>query len=566
LASAAGGPKRLWTLVAAAVWRRARRRLRAGPRYRWRFTGRTPDRVLVAPPDLRLADPQVAHEIYSGRFPLSGHMVETGGESPFQISVADRGWLKSLHGFRWLRHMRAAGTDLAVSNARALVADWIAVNGGRIEGVAWDPGTVAKRIIAWLQHSNVVLQDADIRFYRVFLRSLAVQIRYLRWAAHGMPDGKELLRARIALAFAALSLPTSAGALRHVTRQLAEELDRQILPDGGHVSRNPLAIMELLADLVPLRKTYASQSEAMPAELVNAVERMLPALRFFRHGDGSLARFNGMGATIQDRIAALLHYDEAGGAPLMHAPHSGYDRLALGDTVVIADTGVPPPAELSNAANAGCLAFEMSAGRHCVIVNCGIDTYGPADVRPLGRATAAHTTATLNDTSQARFNHPHQFTTLLGKPLLGGAKHVSCQRDDTAEAQGFAAAHDAYLALFGLYHERQIRLSNAGKLLVGIDRFYKPAGALPLAGDRDAVAVRFHLHPEIELFKQEDALVLIARDGIRWRFLSPDVAALVDETIFFAGLAGPRRSKQIVLAGRVADIPAIRWRFEQIAR
>jgi len=556
----------LWTLVAAEVWRRARRRLRAGPRYRWRFSGRTPERVLIAPPDLRLADPQIAHEIYSGRFPLSGHLVETGGESPFQISVADHGWLKSLHGFRWLRHMRAAGTDLAVSNARALVADWIAVNGGRIEGVAWNPGTVAKRIIAWLQHSNTVLQGADVRFYRTFLRSLAIQIRYLRWAAHGMPDGKEKLRARIALAFAALSLPASTGTVRNVTRQLGEELDRQILPDGGHISRNPLTIMELLADLIPLRKTYASQSQAMPNELVNAVERMLPALRFFRHADGSLARFNGMGATIQDRIAALLHYDETGGTPPLHAPHSGYDRMAMGDTVVIADTGVPPPAELSNTAGAGCLAFEMSAGRHCIIVNCGIDTYGPPDIRPLGRATAAHSTVTLNDTSQARFSHPDRYAALLGRPLLGGPRHMSCQRNDQTGAQGFAAAHDAYLPLFGLYHERQMQLSDGGKLLVGIDRFYKPAGALPLAGDRDAVAVRFHLHPDIEIGRDAEGLSLAARDGIGWRFRSPDVAPTVEESFFFAGLVGPRRSKQIVLAGRVSDLPAIRWRFEQFTR
>ena len=324
--------------------------------------------------------------------------------------------------------------------------------------------------------------------------------------------------------------------------------------------------MELLADLIPLRKTYASQNEAIPLELTNAVERMLPALRFFRHGDGSLARFNGMGATIQDRIAALLHYDETAGAPLLHAPHSGYDRLALGNTIVIADTSVPPPAELSNAASAGCLAFEMSAGRHCIIVNCGIDTYGPADVRPLGRATAAHSTATLNDTSQARFSHPDRLAALLGKPLLGGPKHVSCQRNDTAETQGFAAAHDAYLPVFGLYHERQMQLADHGRLLVGIDRFYKPAGALPLAGDRDSVAVRFHLHPDVELFRDSADLLLATQDGVRWRFLSPDIAPTVDESIFFAGLAGPRRGKQIVLAGRASDFPAIRWRLEQIVR
>ena len=43
---------------------------------------------------------------------------------------------------------------------------------------------------------------------------------------------------------------------------------------------------------------------------MGAVERMLPALRFFRHEDGSLARFNGMGATIHDRIAAILRHDD----------------------------------------------------------------------------------------------------------------------------------------------------------------------------------------------------------------------------------------------------------------
>ena len=445
------------------------------------------------------------------------------------------------------------------------MSDWIAVHGSRIEGVAWEPGTVAKRIIAWLQHSTVVLQGADIRFYRMFLRSLAVQIRYLRWSSHGMPDGKEKLRARIALAFAALALPASTGALRNVTRLLGEELNRQILPDGGHISRNPLTIMELLADLVPLRQTYASQAGTPPEELVAAVERMLPALRFFRHRDGSMARFNGMGATIQDRIAAILRHDESGGAPLLHAPHSGYDRLALGETVVIADTGVPPPADLSNSANAGCLAFELSAGRHSVIVNCGIDTYGPPDIRPLGRATAAHSTVTLNDTSQARFSHSDRFTKLLGKPLLGGPKHVSCQRTDTPDAHGFAAAHDAYLQRFGLYHEREMKLTQGGQVLVGIDRFYKPAGALPLAGDRDAVAVRFHLHPDIDLFNETKALLLVARDGIRWRFLSPDVQPSIDDSIFFAALAGPRRSRQIVLSVRVSDVPAIRWRFEQVA-
>ncbi|RUW20952.1 heparinase, partial [Mesorhizobium sp. M1A.F.Ca.IN.020.06.1.1] len=465
MALAAGSTTRLWTLVAREFWRKTRRRLRAGPIYRWRYSGRTPERVLIAPPDLKLADPQIALEIYYGRYPLSGHMVETGGKSPFQINVPNRGWQKSLHGFRWLRHMRAAGTELAAANARALVSDWIVMHGNQISGVAWEPGTTAKRVIAWLQHSSVVLQGAEFPFYRAFLKSLAMQIRYLRSMAREMPDGKDRLRARIALAFSTLSLPAPASALRAATRNLAEELDHQILPDGGHISRNPMTVLELLADLLPLRQTYANQAEAPPPALINAIDRMLPALRFFRHQDGSLARFNGMGATIHDRIATILRHDDTVGAPLLHAPHSGYERLSMGGVTVIADTGLPPPVDISNAAHAGCLAFELSSGRQHFIVNAGIDTYGAAEFRPLARATAAHSTATVNDTSSARFSHSLRVSDLLGSPLIGGPQHAPCKRIDQKGVQGFVARHDGYAARFGLLHERELKLAENGNVL-----------------------------------------------------------------------------------------------------
>ncbi len=562
MATATGNTTRLWTLVAREMWRKTRRRLRSGPAYRWRYSGRTPERVLIAPPDLRLADSQIALEIYYGRFPLSGHLVETGGESPFQIEVANRGWQKTLHGFRWLRHMRAAGTDLAAANARALVSDWIVTHGGRISGVAWEPATTAKRVIAWLQHSSVVLQGAEFPFYRAFLKSLAVQIRYLRSVVKEMPDGKDRLRARIALAFSALSLPAPASALRNATRNLAQELERQILPDGGHISRNPLSVMELLADLLPLRYTYANQAEAPPEALINAVDRMLPALRFFRHQDGSLARFNGMGATIHDRIAAILRHDDTEGAPLLHAPHSGYERLAMGGTTVIADTGAAPPIDVSNSAHAGCLAFEMSSGRQHFVVNCGVDTYGASEFRPLARATAAHSTATLNDTSSARFNHSIRINDLASPPIISGPKSVPCRRTDKPGLQGFIASHDGYVAQFGIYHERELSLSENGSVLVGLDRFLRAGGAPARNDGRDTVVVRFHMHPDVELFHdEEDRLVLTAPRSDRWVMSCVEVTPQVEDSIYFAGLGGPRRSRQIVLTFKASEIQEVHWQL-----
>lgn len=561
---AADSTTRLWALVAKEFWRKTRRRLRAGPAYSWRYSGRTPERVLIAPPDLRLADPQIALEIYYGRFPLSGHLVETGGQSPFLIDVPNRGWQRSLHGFRWLRHMRAAGTELAAANARALVSDWIALHGSRISGIAWEPATTAKRIIAWLQHSSVVLQGAEFAFYRSFLRSLAMQIRYLRSMSPEMPDGKDRLRARVALAFAALSLPAPVSALRSATRYLADELDRQILPDGGHISRNPMAVLEILADLLPLRHTYANQAEQPPLALINAVERMLPALRFFRHQDGSLARFNGMGATIHDRIVAILRHDDTAGSPPLHATHSGYERLAMGGTTVIADTGTAPPIDVSNQAHAGCLAFEMSSGRQHYIVNAGIDTYGAADLRPLARATAAHSTVTINDTSSASFAHSQRVSGVLGSPLFAGPKSVPTQRLDKPGIHGFVARHDGYAQRFGLHHERELSLSAGGSILSGCDRILR-VGKAPIKNDgRDLVTIRFHVHPDVQLFRdQKERLVLTGPDIDTWVFISPDVAAEVEESIYFAGLGGPCRSRQIVLSFRASEISEVHWQFSR---
>jgi len=557
----------LWELVAKEAWRRTRRRLRAGPIYRWRYTGRTPERVLIAPPDLRLADKQIAEEIYHGRFPLAGHMVDTGGESPFLIEFADQAWLESLHSFRWLRHMRESGTELASANARALVSDWIDTHGRSIGGIGWVPAITARRIIAWLQHSTVVLQGAEIGFYRAFLRSLAVQIRYLRAMAPEMQDGEERLRARAALAFSALSLPTPGSALRSATRHLAAELERQILPDGGHISRGPMSVLELLADLLPLRQTYANQAEAPPPELIGAVERMLPALRFFRHQDGTLALFNGQGATVQDRVAAILHHDDTAGAPLLHAPHSGYERLSMGGTTVIADTGTPPPPEMSHNAHAGCLSFEMSSGRHRFIVNSGVDTYGADDFRPLARATAAHSTATVNDTSSARFNLSQQLNEFLGTPLVGGPRKVPCTRTDTNGVQGFVASHDGYVSRFGIYHERELGLSGAGNLLEGTDRFFSEGGK-PVAGrNPDQVAIRFHIHPKIGLYRDsQERLVLKGSHSDVWVFTCGEIKPVVEESIFFANIGGPRQTRQIVLSFRASQTPEVNWRFSRTSQ
>ncbi len=553
---------RLWGLVGKEYWRRFKQRVRAGPLYRWRFSVRAPDRILIAPPDLRYADPVIAEQIYAGRFTLAGQVADIYGSSPFSMAPPSVEWHRALHGFRWLRHLREAGSDLAAANARALVSDWLDACDKTLEEPAWDPGITARRIISWLQHSSIILQGSELPFYRAFLRSLSAQIRFLRTMAPEMPEDEQRLRARIAICLAALSLPTSPGALRSASRNLGRELDHQILADGGHVSRNPEVLLELLADLLPLRQTYTTQAKEPPPALLGAIDRMIPALRFFRHEDGNLARFNGVGPTIPDRIMRILRHDEIAGAPLLNASHSGFNRLSMGRTTVIADTGNPPPYPLSRMAHAGTLSFELSSGRHCYIVNSGADTLGPDDFRPLARSTAAHSTATLNNTSSGRFATTGWINQTIGSPIHDGPRNVVCDRMDGDGSQSFVASHDGYMGPFGLLHERKLTLREYGSVLHGVDRFHRPKGTAAPAGGRHEAILRFHLHPDVHPILDGDGrLMLMTDQGDSWTFTCENIAPAMEESIYFAGLLGPWKSRQIVLVYDPGEFPQIDWYF-----
>ncbi len=557
---------RMIGLAAAGLWRKVSRRLRSGPIARWRFSGMTPDRILIAPPDLRMADAHIAQEFYAGRVALAGKTVETGGASPFEIIPPSEEWQAALHNFRWLRHSREAGTELASVHARTLVSDWMRLYGRHIEGLTWEPDIVAKRVIAWLQHSGTLLKDCNLDFYRSFLKSLAFQLRYLRTMAPAMDDCEAKLRCRIALVFAALSLPVSAARLTSATRNLELELARQVLPDGGHISRNPETVLELLTDLLPLRQTYANQSENPPQALVAAIERMLPALRFFRHCDGALAHFNGAGYAMQERIAAVLRHDDTAGSPLSSAPHSGYQRLTLGSVTVIADTGLPPPLSASQDAHAGCLSFELSSGRHRYIVNAGTDRFGPADFNLLSRTTAAHSTATINDTSSCRFAKTQTSRNLFGTPIVSGPRHVPVRRLHQTGSEGFLASHDGFLRSFGVVHGRQMILSEGGSVLAGKDSFVDQKG-FPLRGNnRNHIALRFHLHPLVTIAANgEGQLVLNAERDDTWVFTCGELAPTIDESVYFAGISGPQKTKMILLEFDATDISEVTWQFTRTA-
>ena len=554
---------RLAAFAARRAFSTSMGRFNAHPMLRWRFTPAIADRLLIAPQDLRTADPTRASEIYSGRFAFAGKVVICDGRSPFEIEPPSEEWSEQLLGFGWLRHLRAADSSITRANARALVGEWIALQGAFDTLEGWRPDIVARRIISWLCQAPLVLHDADMKFYRRFLRNLTRQVRYLQRTVNATRDGLPRMQAVVALTYAALCMQGQARLLKGITRKLSDELSRQVLPDGGHTSRNPGALIELLLDLLPLRQAFSARNVPPPPALNNAIDRMMPMLRFFRHGDGSFALFNGMGPTRSELVSTVLAYDDARGNPVANAPHSGYQRVQAADALLIIDTGPPPPLAMSAEAHAGCLSFELSSRNHRIVVNCGLPAVSRETWRHVARATAAHSTVTFNDTSSCRFMTAESLKRLLGVPILSGPSDVQVARQERDGGMMLRLSHDGYLDRFGVVHHRTLRLYADGKRLDGEDLFAGAHGEALAARRGDAFAVRFHLHPSLKASRHSDGhgAMLVLPNKEVWTFDAYEERVELEESVYLAGPDGPRRAVQIVIHGRARDVPRVHWTF-----
>jgi uncharacterized heparinase superfamily protein len=526
---------------------------------------RVPEQILIAPQDIRTADPTITGNIYAGWFAFAGRAVNTHGRSPFDIPPPSPLWQAQLHGFGWLRHLRASNTPLAKLNARALVQDWITSCSADRYHPAWRADITARRLMALLAQSPILLENASHGLWRRFMKIISLHGTMLMRAYMLEADDERRLLVSLALAELALCVSGQETLRERTNHWLETELNRQILPDGGHISRNPALVPELLLDLLPLRQIYAARGLPVPAALLNAIDRMMPMVRLLRHSDGTMGLFNGMGTSEPDTLATILACDDNHAAPLENAPWSGYQRLVASDTIIIADTGTTPPPGFSRQAHAGALSFELSCARQKIITNCGAPDASLPALREAARTSAAHSTLIPGDTSSCRFAaHTFAWRWLRGEIVHGPSGMESRRQND----DGFIVldmAHDGYQRRFGLVHRRQLQLSGDGLALHGED-VLDPVGPQAESGLTQTCHIRFHVPSGVELVSNDDepGVFILLPDGQVWLLAADDVPLHTEESLFMAAAGGPRASRQIVLTLRAGERAAVTWRCTRV--
>jgi uncharacterized heparinase superfamily protein len=528
------------------------------------FGGGAPARLHIAPQDLRTSDPTIAADIYGGQLKFAGKLLETHGQSPFEIEPPSDGFAAELNGFGWLRHLRAAETPLARSNGRTLVADWIAANGGGPAGVAGRPEVAARRLISWLSHTPLLLEGSDAVFYATFTRALGQEAKRIRRMLLATPPNETRLMLRIALTHFALCCYDDDRELKAAASALCDMLDTQIMPDGSHPSRDPSLLVSLLLDLLPLKLAFLWRRIQTPQPIISAIDRMLPLLRMMRHADGALALFNGAGATSADLLAAVLAQDDVMAQPPSFAPYAGYHRVEAGSAVLLVDAGAPPPPPLAGRCHGAPTAFEFSADGHRIIVNCGAPPAHRAELSAYARVTAAHSTLSIGDSGIGRVTAGGKQGEMLAAQYVGGATRVDCERADTAEGAILSLSHDGYQRGHRLIHQRRLALSSDGGILEGEDSLI--ADGRRKAPHADAIAtLRFHLHPlaKATLTADKRKVYISLPNRAVYEFEADGRELELEESVFFASAEGLRRTEQITIAAPLEGFPPLAWRLRR---
>jgi hypothetical protein len=123
----------------------------------------------------------------------------------------------------------------------------------------------------------------------------------------------------------------------------------------------------------------------------------------------------------------------------------------------------------------------MSSGGQRIVTNCGAPQRTGEALSEAARATAAHSTVTVDRLSSAEFltlsgsglerSLARRLLRRLGPVILRGPGPVAVERGEQGGWQRLRARHDGYVRAFGLFHERRWQLSPDGDQLAGEDVF-----------------------------------------------------------------------------------------------
>ena len=177
------------------------------------------------------------------------------------------------------------------------------------EGVGWEPYPVSLRIVNWIKW-----QLSGNKLSNHCIQSLALQATWLSKKIEWHIQGNHLFSNAKALVFVGLffSNKETEILLKKGLKIIDEELNEQVLNDGGNFERSPMyhaIFLEDIFDLINISKTYPNIiKKSQINKWIKIADNMLRWLNTMIHPDGNIAFFNDSAFEIAPNFKELKKY------------------------------------------------------------------------------------------------------------------------------------------------------------------------------------------------------------------------------------------------------------------
>ncbi len=531
-------------------------------------------------PSFRFGDKTAGEALLHGHFHYAGQSLDVGSQGdPWTIVVPSTRFAQWLHGFRWLPDLAQSLDKNAGPHARELIDKWI-VTYGKFNSFAWSPDILADRLYSWLTlWAPLLTGDSMTEAAQLRRQSVLRQLQYLRRIYKRTSPGLPRLKAAAVLTLGGMRLKDkSERFLGQGLDWLDDEIETQILPDGGHISRSPEQSLIALEILMTLDSLLQARGVEGSTAMSRAIDRLSPVIAFFTGADGTLAGFNGGGETSSARIKAIMKVAQKlrKSGPIKafgYCPHSGFQRIDHKHTVLIVDAGATPRSPFDTEAHLAPLAFEFSTKLGKLVVNCGWSEQQALRFRQAVKTTAAHSTLILNARDAGALLSQGWKSQFLGDAVEHEAGPVTATRKEQVAGTWLEASHDGYRNETGLTHKRRFYMSNEGDDIRGEDSLCVPLGATPLSRDDIPFNIRFHLHPSVRVSLSQDqqSALLIQGGKAGWRFRTDGGPLKLESSIYLGAGNKPVKGQQVVISGRAfcdsdgsTKSNRVRWSFKKL--
>ena len=516
-------------------------------------------------------------DLLKGHFNYIGQSLDVGAQGdPWSIAAPSERFAEWLHGFHWMPDLLSCKDKAAMVRARYLVDRWAEVF-GHWNAYAWNPDILTHRLYHWLSLWAPALSVDSLSDIADARRRVTVrQLKRLKKTFSRLPLGPIRLKAAATLAMGGLRLSGRDDPFYQKGLDLLDdEIARQVLPDGGIITRCPTDIVDILSVLMSLDDLIQSRGVEGSSALTRAIDRMQPALAFFQHRDGGLAAFNGSGDGDSLQIQTLLKKAKLPDRPFSVCPNTAYQRVMAGDTILLIDAGGTPDLGYDTKTHQAPLAFELSNEAGRMIVNCGWSSKQPPPWHRMMRHTVSHSTLTLDDQSVGTLIKQGTSEDLHGSVFSKSVGDVKFSRREQTGGTWLEGSHDGYSDTYGLHHRRRFYVSTDGKDIRGEDTLYLPLGETPKTDKAIPFAVRFHLHPNVvvTLAQDQNSALIIQPGGVGWRLRTDSGPISLEKSVYLAEGYRGRECQQIVIQGAAfgdgdgeAKSNCVRWSLRRLER